>query len=237
MRTIYWYLYFTTSLIIYSVKLKSLSSSKSKLSKEEYETKVNKIVSKWTKKQIKNSGAKIYIKGLENIPDDRALFISNHQSSFDIAILITYINKNKGFVAKEEMFKIPFMRAWMKELRCVSIDRNNMKKSLQAILEGIKILNDGYSMVIFPEGTRSLDGKVKEFKAGSFKLATKTGAPIVPITIDGSYRMLKSGSFKINPAKVYVTIHPAISVDNLNKEEQKNLPSRVQSIIESKLSN
>jgi len=235
MRTLYWYLYFFLSLGISSNKLRSLRAKKGNISKEDYETRVNEIASNWSKKQIKNSGAKIYLEGIENIPEERVLFISNHQSSFDIAILMSYINKNKGFVAKKEMFEIPFLRAWMKELRCVSIDRTNMKKSLQAILEGIQILKDDYSMVIFPEGTRSIDGHMKEFKPGSFKLATKTGAPIVPVTIDGSYKILRSGSLKINPANVYVTIHPPIYVKDLDKEEQKIIPDKVQDIIQSKL--
>lgn len=233
MRTLYWYLYFAISITLLTPKLKMLQCKKSTMPKDEYETKVNEIVSKWALKQIKNSGSKIYVKGHENIPEGPVLFISNHQSSFDIAILLSCIKKNKGFIAKEDMNKIPLLKIWMKELRCLFLDRNDMKKSLQTILEGIKILKDDYSMVIFPEGTRSLDGKLNEFKAGSFKLATKTGVPIVPVTIDGSYKILKSGKIKINPSTVYVTIHPFVEIKNLDKEQQKLIPNKVKNIIES----
>lgn len=233
MRTLYWYLYFAISITLLTPKLKRLQLKKGTMSKEEYETTVNEIVSKWALKQIKNSGATIHVKGHENIPEGPVLFISNHQSSFDIAILLSYVKKNKGFIAKEDMNKIPLLKTWMKELRCLFIDRNDMRKSLQTIREGIKILKDDYSMVIFPEGTRSLDGKLNEFKAGSFKLATKTGVPIVPVTIDGSYKILKSGSIKINPATVYVTIHPFVEIKNLEKDKLIEIPNKIKNIIQS----
>lgn len=237
MRTIYYWCFLFVSLAIETLKAKRLMARKNTFTKGEYETKINTLVSKWSLKQLKNSGSTIHVKGHENIPKEAVLFVSNHQGNFDTAIFLSYVNKNKGYIAKKEMLKFPFIGVWMQELRCVAMDRGDLKQSLQAILEGIKILKDGYSLVIFPEGTRSLDGKMKPFKAGSFKLATKSGVPIVPVTIDGSHKMLKSGTLKINPTTVYVTIHPPLEVKNLTKDEQAQLPQQVQGIIQSALKN
>jgi len=235
MRTIYYWSFFVISLIIETFKTKKFIKRKNDIPKQEYETKMNEIAGKWSQKQLNNSGSTIHVKGHENIPEEAVLFVSNHQGNFDIAIFLSLINKNKGYIAKHEILRVPVLNMWMEELRCIAMDRSDIKQSLQAILEGIKILKDGYSLVIFPEGTRSLDGKMKPFKAGSFKLATKTGVPIVPVTIDGSHKMLKSGTMKIIPATVHVTIHPPIEVKNLTRDEQTELPQKVQKIIESAL--
>lgn len=105
-----------------------------------------------------------------------------------------------------------------------------------AIVEGIKIIKEGHSLVIFPEGTRSKGGPLGEFKAGSFKLATKSKAPIIPVTMDGTYKLMEAQGGKVKPATVNVYIHPPVETANLTKEEQIELPERVKNIIASKLS-
>jgi len=117
------------------------------------------------------------------------------------------------------------------------MDRSNLRKSAAAIIEGVKIIKAGHSLVIFPEGTRSKGGPLGEFKAGSFKLATKSNAPIVPITINGSYKLMEANNNRIKAANVELFIHPPIETKNLSKEEQEKLPTVVKEIIASKLHN
>lgn len=237
-RTIYWYSAFALTLIAHTpkwIKIKHLEKQGKIVEKEAY---VHQVTKKWVQGNLKRSGATIHVEGLENIPNDRnVVFIANHQSNFDIALLMGVIDKPKGFIAKIEMEKVPFIRTWMRLIHCVFMDRSTMKGAASAIIEGIKLLQQGYSLVIFPEGTRSKQDAIGEFKAASFKLATKPKIPIIPITINGSYKIMEQNHNKIVPNDVWVTVHPLIETATLNKEELNALPDRVITCIESKLPN
>lgn len=236
LRTIAWYTHFTLSLIGTIPKLYKVDALEKSGKTNERNDYIHRTTSNWAMSQVKLSGAKVNVFGVENIPKDiPVLFVSNHQSNFDIALFMSYIDKPKGYVAKIEMNKIPILREWMKHLHCVLMDRSSLRKSAEAITEGIKILKNGYSLVIFPEGTRSKSNKIGDFKAGSFKLATKAKVPIVPVTIKDSYKLMEQNNNMIKPAEVQMYIHPMIETSNLTKEEEDNLSTRVKKIIESKL--
>ncbi|MGN1317975.1 MAG: lysophospholipid acyltransferase family protein [Lachnospirales bacterium] len=236
-RSIYWYSNFILSLIKKQSSLKKVDKLLEDGKNEEYEKVVYELVTNWAENRIKASGAKINIYGKENIPDRKGiLFVANHQSNFDILSLLAYLGVPKGFVAKTELGKIPMLSDWMKRIHCLFMDRNDMKQSAQTIIDGIKQLKAGINMVIFPEGTRGKKGVMGEFKAGSFKLATKAKAPIVPITIDGTYKIMEGNNNFIKPASVNIYVHPPIFTDTLTKEEQNELPERVEKIVKSKLS-
>ena len=237
LRTIAWYTHFAISLLLkipQMYKVKSLEKQGIMENKVYY---VHKVTSKWAMSHVKLSGAKVTVIGQENIPKDiPVVFMSNHQSNFDIALFMSYIDKPKGYIAKIEMEKIPLIRTWMKHMNCIFMDRSNLRKSAEAIIDGVQILKKGYSLVIFPEGTRSKGDAMGEFKAGSFKLATKAKVPIVPVTIRGSYKLMEQNGNKIKPAEVDIIIHPMIETANLTKEELNNLPSHVEKIIRNSLS-
>ncbi len=112
------------------------------------------------------------------------------------------------------------------------MDRNDIKQSAKTILEGIRLLKSGHSMVVFPEGTRSKGEQMGEFKAGSFKLATKAKVPIIPVTIDGSYKIMEGNKYRICPAKVNVYVHKPIETALIPKEQESKLPELVQKIIQ-----
>ncbi|MEG1254450.1 lysophospholipid acyltransferase family protein [Clostridium sp.] len=237
-RTIIWFGHFAISLGVKAINIFKVKSLDKKGKIEEKESYIHEVTSKWALSQLKYSGARVKVYGEENIPKNiPVVFISNHQGNFDIPLLMSYINKPKGFIAKIETLKIPIVRTWMKYIHCVFMDRSNLRKSAAAIIEGVKIVKDGHSLVIFPEGTRSKGGPLGEFKSGSFKLATKSNAPIVPITINGSYKLMEANGNKIKAADVNIFIHPPIETKNLTKQEQENLPGMVKEIIESKLHN
>lgn len=236
LRTIAWYTNFTLSLIGTIPKLYKVKSLGKMGKINDRNECIHRTTSNWAMSQVKLSGAKINVFGQENIPKDiPVLFVSNHQGNFDIALLMSYIDKPKGYIAKIELNKIPILRTWMKHLNCVFMDRSSLRKSVEAITEGVKILKNGYSLVIFPEGTRSQSDKIGEFKAGSFKLATKAKVPIVPVTISGSYKLMEQNNNRIKPSEVNMYIHPMIETVSLSKEEEDMLSSRVKDIIASKL--
>lgn len=177
----------------------------------------------WAKKVIRKSGVKVEAKGLENVPEEACCFVANHQGNYDILAILAAIDKPMGFIAKKEMEKIPLLSRWMKNIRCVFIDRKNVRESLKAINEGSDNLKNGYSMLIFPEGTRSKGHNIGEFKKGSLKMATKAKVPIVPVTVDGSYKIFEEHNGWLRKGEIKVTVGKPIYLDKLTSEEQKDL--------------
>ncbi len=235
-RTIRWYVKFIGSLIINNPKLKKVDRLLADGKNEEYEEYVTAKVAGWAMDRMNDSGAKVNVYGAENIPKDGSvLFMSNHQSNFDILLLLAYLPVPKAFVAKVELEHFPFLSQWMKRIHCLFMDRNDMKQSAQIIIDGIKQLKNGINMVIFPEGTRSKTGELGEFKSGSFKLATKSKRPLIPVTIDGTRNVMEANNYIIKPETINLYIHEPIDTTQLSKEEISALPEKVKQIIESDL--
>lgn len=182
------------------------------------------------------TGADITYIGRENIPKDQAvLYISNHNSYFDILLTYSQCPGLTGYVAKAEMLKAPLLRDWMKRLYCLFLDRSNIRAGMQTILTGIEYIKKGISIFIFPEGTRSKDGKMQPFKEGSMKVASKTGCPIIPIAITGSAEIWENHMPKIKPCRVIVEYGAPIRPKELTKDEQKFLGSYTQQKIQEML--
>lgn len=238
-RSIIWYIYFFLSLIMTIPGIYKVKRLEKKGLTEEKKAYVHKFTSSWANSLLNLAGVKVTVHGAENLPKDRTvLFIGNHQGNFDIPIYMSKIDMPKGFIAKTEIKKMAGIRTWMEFMNCVFMDRSNIRKAGEAIIQGIRNLKNGDSMVIFPEGTRSKGDKIADFKAGSFKLATKSKAPIVPVTMNGSYKIMEGTKGPwLRPAEVELYIHPLIETANLTKEEQDELPKLVHSIIKSKLPN
>ncbi len=234
MRTIIWFIYFW---LYQLVMLPNYFYLGSKFRKgEDIGVRVHKQVISWSTKLVKLTGSTITVVGEDNVPDEGPIvFVANHQSNFDIPLLLGYVKRPKGFIAKKETEKLPIVGNWMRYLRCIFMDRTNPRAALKAIKEGIDVVKDGYALVIFPEGTRSTDGNLGEFKPGSFKLATKAKAKIIPVTISGSYDIMRKGSKKIKPANVTITISKAISATEYESSDSYLLREEVFKIIESKL--
>ncbi|MFN8134820.1 MAG: lysophospholipid acyltransferase family protein [Bacteroidales bacterium] len=174
----------------------------------------------WARTAITANGSVIKVTGLEHIPmSGGVLFVSNHQSNFDIPILIGFVPRDKGFVAKAELMKVPVFSMWMKALGCVIINRSDARQSLQALNQAAVRLKEGHTLVIFPEGTRSSDGKLGRFKAGSLKLALNANVPIVPVTIKGSMNIMPKGTSLIRSADVEVIISaPVVAAQHPGKD-------------------
>ncbi|QXM07000.1 lysophospholipid acyltransferase family protein [Crassaminicella indica] len=236
-RTIYIAFYFLVDQIFLIPKAWQIEKLEKQGKIKEMNNLLHTISYSWGRRIVHASGSKINISGLENIPEGPVVFISNHQGNFDIPILLGFIDKPKAFIAKIELSKIPVFSKWIRKIKCIFIDRNDPRQSLRAINDGVKILKEGHSMIIFPEGTRSKGPKMARFKKGSLRLATKAKVPIVPITIDGSYKIMEAnGKLNIKPAEVKVTISKPIYTDNLTKEEESVLSDKVYEIIKSHLS-
>lgn len=175
------------------------------------------------------SGTKLTVLGKENVPSDKAvLYIANHRSYFDIVINYTLVPALTGFISKKEMEHWPILRIWMKNVNCLFLDRDDIRQGMQTILSAIEKVKSGISIFIFPEGTRNKENDTfLPFKGGSFKIAEKSGCPIVPIAIVNSAQVFEDHMPKIQKAHVILEYGKPIETTSLTKEEKKALPENV----------
>ncbi|MGL4873172.1 MAG: lysophospholipid acyltransferase family protein [Clostridium sp.] len=211
------------------ISLKCKSFKFNKIKKREGEEKAfeyaQSVFLKWSEDTLRIVGIDLEIKGMENIPKETCAFVGNHQSILDIPVLkMALRNKTIGFVAKKEALEYPILGFWIKNTNCVPLDRDNPREAIKVITRGAEYIKEGYNMVIFPEGTRSKDGQVHEFKKGSTKLATKAKAPVVPFSIDGTSRCFEDER-RFKEGKVTIVFGEPIYTDRISREEEKELAS------------
>lgn len=231
-RTVIWFVYFWVYLLVLYPEMKKVERLEREGKTAEHDALASKHVTKWARSLLRLAGAKITIRGEEHIPEGAAVYMANHQGNFDVPIVLGYLDKPKAMMSKIEVKKLPLIRSWMEHLNCIFVDRNNVRQSMNSLNDAADLVKKGYSVCIFPEGTRSKGGPIGEFKSGGFRIATKTGAPIVPIRIEGSYKLMESNGYWIKPAEVTVTILPPVEVSHLSKEETALLPERIRTMIE-----
>ena len=235
LRTLIWFTYFWLYLLLcipVSLYIRHLAETDGPKA-DRY---VAHFVRNWARRLLKLAGAKVTVTGKENLPQSGAyMVVANHQGYFDIPIMLSCVGEPRGLVAKQEIDRIPGIRTWMRYLHCLFVDRSSPRAGAQTIVDGAKLLESGHSLTIFPEGTRSKGGPMREFKAGAFRIASRAGVPVVPVTIDGSFRLMEGNKMLIRPAEVKVTIHPAIATAGMGREELRALPHTVKDTIEAKL--
>lgn len=178
-------------------------------------------------------GTKVTVIGEENVPkDEPVLYIGNHKSYFDIIITYARCPRLTGYVAKNNMEKVPLLSTWMKRLHCLFINREDVKEALKTILAGIDNIKNDISMCIFPEGTRNkTQDLMLPFKEGSFKMAEKTGCAIIPMAITNSAEILENHFPKVKPVHVIVEYGKPIYPGDLDKTMKKKLGAHCQEII------
>jgi 1-acyl-sn-glycerol-3-phosphate acyltransferase len=180
------------------------------------------------------AGTEITVIGKENMPKEAALYVGNHRSYFDILLLYIQCERLTGFVAKDSIEKVPSLRVWMRYLYCLFLNRSDAREGLKTILTAIEYVKKGISICIFPEGTRN-DGEelsMLPFKEGSFKIATKTGCPIVPVSINNSAEIFENHVPALRKTHVVIEYGKPIYPKELAKEELKNIGAHCQNIIQ-----
>ena len=177
--------------------------------------------------------SRVIYHGLENLPETKGvLFVGNHQSYFDIPILMSCMESPTAFVAKSTLAKTPIVGPLIRLLDCVLLDRDDLRQAMDAIHQTSYRLKAGLNMVIFPEGTRSRCDEMGEFKKGSLKAATLSGAPIVPFRIDGAHALFESNrGLRVKSREVHVYFGEPIETASLDREQQKQLATHIRSIV------
>lgn len=191
----------------------------------------------WARSLLAAAGVRVTVRGLEHL--DRGgsqILVANHQSYFDVWALMAVVPASLRFVAKEEIARIPILGRAMEAGGHVFIDRDRARGAKDALRRaGRRMREEGLSLVLFPEGTRSADGELGRFLRGSFWLALETGAPLVPVAIDGGYRAYPRGSKRVTPGRITVCLAAPISSAEAGAAPRGMLTRDVRTVIEEML--
>jgi 1-acyl-sn-glycerol-3-phosphate acyltransferase len=182
------------------------------------------------------AGVRIVMEGEENIPAGACLFMANHTSAVDPVAVFVAIPRRIAFLAKQELFRIPLIGWAMRMAGFIAVDRSSREAAAASADAAAEQLRAGASMVIYPEGTRSSNGKLLPFKRGGFLMAIRAGRPIVPMTITGAERALPKGEMWIRPGEIRLHFHPPIDVSEYAEADREKLLLRVREVIASGLS-
>lgn len=175
------------------------------------------------------TGSKIHRIGLENIPKDGAyMFAFNHLGAFDALMLYSTIKNKTAFIAKHQIKKVPILNWWMLVLSNFFLDREDMREGVKMILHSVECLKNGISVAIAPEGTRSRTGELAPFKEGSFKMATKSGCPIIPVAITGTNVLFENQFPRIKKTNLVIEFGKPIYLNELSAEELKTIGAYTQ---------
>lgn len=196
------------------------------------ENRIHKVAGLWANILLLISNTKVEVSGIENILYGKPqIFMANHQSDFDVLIILAHIPVQFRWIAKKELFHIPVFGAAMKAAGYIAIDRHNHETAIQNLEEAASCIREGKSVMSFPEGSRSRDGEIKPFKKGIFHLAIKSGVSIVPVSIIGSGEIMPKRSLKVTPGKVKLIIDKPIDMKGYTLGKNDELIERVRKVI------
>ena len=193
---------------------------------------LHRIARFWGRSILVVSRIKVSVEGLSNIdPQSPYIYMPNHQSNFDIPVLLGHLAVQFRWLAKMELFKIPIFGHAMRKAGYISIDRNNRQSAIKSLEVAAEKIRNGVSVLIFPEGTRSRDGKIQPFKKGGFVMAIDSGVPIVPVIISGTHAIMTKGKFRVNPGQIRMSIQQPINTITYSRGTKETLMDNVRRVI------
>ena len=182
----------------------------------------------WANSILVVSGIRVTVNGVENLIADRpVIYMVNHQSNFDIPVLLGRLPVQFRWLAKAELFRIPILGRGMRGSGYISIDRSNRKSAMRSLVRAAETIRGGTSVLIFPEGTRSLDGNLQPFKKGGFVLTVDAGVPVIPMIICGTWPIMPKNSWMIRPQPVTLHILPPVDTADFNRKTKDDLMDKV----------
>jgi 1-acyl-sn-glycerol-3-phosphate acyltransferase len=186
----------------------------------------------WGRAILFVSRIRVTVKGLENIdPSQSYVYMANHQSNFDIPVLLAHLPVQFRWLAKAELFRIPIFGRAMRGAGYIEIDRFNQKSAFESLNQAAGKMKNGLSIMMFPEGTRSRDGKIRPFKKGGFVMAIGSGEPIVPVIIKGTWPIMAKSSLRINSGDVTLQIERPIRTTDYTRDTKEDLIESVRTVI------
>ncbi len=186
----------------------------------------------WGRIALLANRIKVRVEGMEHLNGKGPyLFMSNHQGFYDIFVLLGHLPYQFKWLAKKELFSVPFLGWTMAAVGYISIDRGGTRNTVEAMNEAARKIRDGMSVVIFPEGSRSPDGSIQPFKKGGFTLAIKSKAPIVPIAISGSREIMPKDSLTAAPGEIRILVGNPIETQHYSLKDRESLMKKVRETI------
>jgi 1-acyl-sn-glycerol-3-phosphate acyltransferase len=184
----------------------------------------------WARLILKTTGVRVRVTGLEHVRDGQSyVFASNHQSIYDIPILFASIPSQLRIVAKESLGRIPFMGWHLHRAGHLLVDRRNPGPDIVQKMR--RLVRESNSLIVFPEGTRSADGRLGRFKKGSILVAIDAGLPVVPVSLCGTRHVMTKGRLTVSPGEVSLTIHEPIPTAGTGREAVLEFTERVRSVV------
>lgn len=184
----------------------------------------------WAWLILKTTGVRVRVAGLEHLDRSRSyVFAANHQSIYDIPIVFTSFPMQLRIVAKESLGRIPFLGWHLHRTGHLLVDRRNPGPDIVAKMK--RLVSEAHSLIVFPEGTRSVDGTMGAFKKGPFLVAIDAQLPVVPVSIRGSRHIMKKGRLMVCPGDVAITIHPPISTSGVTRDQARVFAERVRAVV------
>lgn len=192
----------------------------------------HKVARLWGRWILVAAGVRVKVRGSENLLQDRPQVIfCNHASYFDVFCLLAHLPVQFRWLAKEELFRIPLFGKAMEYGGYLPIDRSNPRRAHRSMVAAAERIRAGTSIVIFPEGTRSPDGRLQEFKSGGAILAVRAQVPVVPVAILGTHQIMRKGTLRVSPRPVEIRVGPAIPTEGLSQRDRDALLERARQAI------
>jgi 1-acyl-sn-glycerol-3-phosphate acyltransferase len=199
---------------------------------------VHLVARVWGRSILWISGVKVHVHGLEHLEVGRSvIYMSNHQSNFDIPVFLSALPVQFRWLAKAELFKIPIFGRGMRGAGYISLDRSNRKSAMASLAKAAETIRDGSSVLIFPEGTRTEDGNLLPFKNGGFILAVDAGVPIVPMAVCGTFATLPRGKLRFRRQPVHIVVRPPIDAAAYTRKTKNDLLEVVRASIQQAMEN
>ena len=179
---------------------------------------------------------RVKVKGRENIDKKTSyVFVANHQGAYDIFLIYGFLGHNFKWMMKKSLRRIPFVGKACAAAGHIFVDRSGPKSIRETLDMAEQTLRHGMSLVVFPEGSRTWNGKLQRFKKGAYQLAIDLNLPVVPLTIDGSFSVLSRSSYLIKPGKMILTIHKPLFPDPISGHDIETLMKKSYEAVESAL--
>ena len=184
----------------------------------------------WSRWILNTTGVRVQVTGLERLDPSRSYVLaSNHQSIYDIPILFASLPLQLRIVAKVSLGRIPFLGWHLQRTGHLLVDRRNPGADIVTKMK--RLVSERHSLIVFPEGTRSVDGAVARFKKGSFLVAIDAGLPVVPVSLSGSRHVMQKGRLMVRPGEVRMTIHEPLPTDGVSRNQVIEFAERVREIV------
>jgi 1-acyl-sn-glycerol-3-phosphate acyltransferase len=180
---------------------------------------------------LRLSGIQVRVEGLENIPSGVCVFASNHASNLDPVALVPNIPRRVALLAKKEVFRIPILSKALRLARLIPVDRADKEAAAESVDIAVKYMKEGLSFCVYPEGTRSRDGRLLPFKKGTFLIAMRADAWVVPVSLAGTQRLMRKGDWTIHPGEVVVRYGTPVKATEYAEDQRDQLRQRVQGLV------